>query len=288
MSEADYSFEATSRRIDLDGLEIHYHDAGEGPVVILLHGAGPGVSGWANFEDNLPYFAQRFRTLIIDQPGFGASGGVDFKGDYFTHSANTLVKLMDALGIDKAHLVGNSLGGGVAARFALNHPERADRLALMGPGGLTTRLFTPEPTLGHTRLYDFSAPPGPSPEKLEVFMKGMVYDPSFVTPEMIEDRFARSQLPEAAVNFERMRVSFTEGDGIAAGQIWREASNLEHETLLLWGREDLVNPYDGGLFAFSQMPNASLYVMSKCGHWAQVERAREFNRVIAGFLLDDA
>ncbi|CAM3149176.1 alpha/beta fold hydrolase [Prescottella defluvii] len=287
MSASEFSHEATSRHIDVDGLDIHYHEAGEGPVVILLHGAGPGVSGWANFEDNLPYFAARMRTIIVDQPGFGESQGCEFDGDFFSHSARTLVKLMDKLGIDKAHLVGNSLGGGVAARFALDYADRADRLALMGPGGLTTRLFTPEPTLGHTRLYDFSAPPGPSKEKLEVFMNGMVFDTSFVTEEMVADRFARSQRPEAAVNFERMRVSFLEGEGQVRGQLWREASRIEHETLLLWGREDLVNPYDGGLFAFSQMPNVSLHVMSRCGHWAQVERAKEFNRVVTGFLLDD-
>ncbi|WP_300681897.1 alpha/beta fold hydrolase [Nocardioides sp.] len=286
MSDTDLSYTATTRRAELDGLGIHYNEAGEGPVCVLLHGAGPGVSGWANFADSLPAFAQHFRTLIVDQPGFGASDGRDFEGDYFSHSARTLAALLDHLGIEKAHLVGNSLGGGTAARFALDFPDRADRLALMGPGGMTTRMFTPEPTLGHTRLYDFNAPPGPSVDKLEVFMKGMVFDPSYVTDEMIADRFERSQRPEAAVNFERMRVSFLSGEGLTRGQLWREAAQLTHETLMIWGREDLVNPYDGGLFAFSQMPNASFHVMSRCGHWAQTERAREFNRVVIGHLLD--
>lgn len=283
---ADFSYHATTGRAELDGLGIHYNEAGDGPVCVLLHGAGPGVSGWANFEHTLPVFAQHFRTLVVDQPGFGASDGRDFEGDYFTHAADTVVALLDHLGIEKAHLVGNSLGGGTAARLALDHPDRADRLALMGPGGMTTRMFTPEPTLGHTRLYDFSAPPGPTVEKLAVFMNGMVYDESFVTEEMVADRFERSQRPGAAENFERMRTSFLTDEGAIRGQLWREASKLQHETLLIWGREDLVNPYDGGLFAFSQMPNASFHVMSRCGHWAQIERAREFNRVVLGHLLD--
>ncbi len=285
MSSTDYSYEATARTALINGRTLHWNEAGAGPVCILLHGAGPGVSGWANFADTLPVFAKHFRTLVVDQPGFGASEGADFTGDYFTHSASTVVALMDHLGIEKAHLVGNSLGGGTAARLALDFGDRADRLALMGPGGMTTRMFTPEPTLGHTRLYAFNEEPGT--ERLETFMKGMVYDHSFVTSEMVADRFERSQRPEAAVNFERMRVSFIEGEGVAKGQLWREAADLTHETLLIWGREDLVNPYDGGLFVFSQLPNASLHVMSRCGHWAQTERATEFNRVVIGHLLDD-
>src|SRR5690606_19791936 len=160
-----------------------------------------------------------------------------------THAADTVVALLDHLGIEKAHLVGNSLGGGTAARLALDHPDRADRLALMGPGGMTTRMFTPEPTLGHTRLYDFSAPPGPTVEKLAVFMNGMVYDESFVTDTMVADRFERSQRSGAAENFERMRTSFLTDEGAIRGQLWREAARLQHETLLIWGREDLVNPY---------------------------------------------
>lgn len=286
MNEPGFGYAETTRTATVNGLRIHFNEAGDGPVAILLHGAGPGVSGWANFADNLPVFARSFRTLIVDQPGFGASAGADFEGDFFTHSADTIVGLMDELGIGKAHLVGNSLGGGVAARLALDHPDRVDRLALMGPGGLTTRLFTPEPTLGHTRLYDFNAPPGPTREKLGVFMRGMVYDDEFVTEDMLDDRFARSQIPGAAEAFERMRVSFLSPEGTRAMQLWREVATIEHETMLIWGREDLVNPYDGGLFAFSQMQNVSLHVMSRCGHWAQVERAREFNRLVTGFLLD--
>ncbi|PTR20237.1 4,5:9,10-diseco-3-hydroxy-5,9,17-trioxoandrosta-1(10),2-diene-4-oate hydrolase [Rhodococcus sp. OK519] len=286
MSSENYDYARTSRTVTVDGRRVHYNEAGDGPVAILLHGAGPGVSGWANFEHNLPVFAESFRTLVIDQPGFGDSEGTDFEGDYYTHSAETVVGLMDELGIDKAHLVGNSLGGGVALRLALNNPDRVDRLALMGPGGLTTRLFTPEPTLGHTRLYEYTAPPGPTRDKLAVFMRGMVFDEKFVTEDMIDDRFERSQRPGAAESFERMRVSFLSAEGKLALELWREASRVQHETLMLWGREDLINPYDGGLFAFSQMPNASLHVMSRCGHWAQIERADEFNRTVLGFLLE--
>lgn len=273
-----FTYEDTARSIEVDGIRIHYHEAGDGPVVILLHGAGPGVSGWGNFGANLPVFARRHRTLVIDQPGFGSSDRPDFEGDYFTFSAQTVLGVMDALGIEKVHLVGNSLGGGVATRFALDHPDRVDRLALMGPGGFTSRLFIPEPTLGHARLYAFYEQ-GETREALETFMRGMVYDPDHVTDEMIDDRHRRSQEPGAADFFKKFVASFQAPENVERTQLWRYVARIEHETALIWGREDLVNPYDGALFGFAQMKNVSLHVISRCGHWAQTERFDQFNSI---------
>jgi pimeloyl-ACP methyl ester carboxylesterase len=134
---------------------------GEVPVV-MLHGGGPGASAWSNFGRNLPVFAAQFRTLMLDQPGFGDSDAPPVEGNYFTFSARALVSLLDHLGIDRVHMVGNSLGGGTAVRFALNYPDRAGRLVLMGPGGLSLNVFAPDPTEGVSRLTAFAAPPGPS------------------------------------------------------------------------------------------------------------------------------
>lgn len=279
--------DSTSRTVTVGDIKVHYHEAGAGPVVVMLHGAGPGVSGWSNFGANLPYFAQRFRTLIVDQPGFGGSGRPAFTGDFFSFSARVLRELLDELDIERAHIVGNSLGGGVATRFAIDAEERAGRLALMGPGGLTAHPFIPEPTLGHARLYDFYAPDGQTRDRLATFMRGMVFDPELVTDAMIDERFERSQEPGSFEGFQRMADSFRQPENVEDGQLWRHIQDLEHETLLIWGREDLVNPWDGALFAFSQMRNVRLHVMSRCGHWAQLERAREFNRVVAGFLADE-
>lgn len=278
-----YDESSTARTATVNGHRIHFHEAGSGPTVVMLHGAGPGVSGWSNFGANLPCFAAHFRTVIVDQPGFGRSEVTDYDGDYFTHSATTLVGLLDELGIERAHLVGNSLGGGVAARTALDHPDRVDRMVLMGPGGLTTRMFTPEPTLGHVRLYSFFETP--EREQLATFMRGMVFDPDIVTDEMIDTRFAQSQRPGVGEAFTRMAQSFADPANAERVELWRHAHLIQHPTLLIWGREDLVNPYDGGLFAFSRMPHASLHVMAQCGHWAQAEKASEFNRTATGYLL---
>src|SRR5580693_6472715 len=109
-------------------MHLHYEEAGshKGVPVVMLHGGVPVASGMANFGHYLPAFAERFRTLVVDQPGYGKSDKPPVQGSYFTFAADALAGLLDELGIDRVHLVGNSLGGGTAVRFALNFAERAN------------------------------------------------------------------------------------------------------------------------------------------------------------------
>lgn len=267
-------------------LRLHYHEAGtqDHDTVILLHGGGPGASAWSNFHRNIPVFAESYRIIAVDQPGFGRSDKPTEHPQYFTHSAEAVVGLMDALGIDRAHLVGNSLGGGTAVRLALDYPDRAGRLVLMGPGGLSVNVFAPDPTEGVKNLARFGAPPGPSKEKLRTFLQGMVYDQSLITEELLEERFAAASTPESLAAMAAMGASFTRPDSYEQGMLWREAHRLRQRVLLIWGREDRVNPLDGALLALKTVPRAQLHVFDRCGHWAQLERADEFNRLAIEFL----
>ncbi|ANN16569.1 4,5-9,10-diseco-3-hydroxy-5,9,17-trioxoandrosta-1(10),2-diene-4-oate hydrolase [Amycolatopsis orientalis] len=268
------------------GLKLHYHEAGgEHPeTVILLHGGGPGASAWSNFGRNLPVFAKNYRTLAIDQPGFGRSDKPTEHPQYFRHSADAVVGLMDELGVERAHFVGNSLGGGTSVRLALNHPKRAGRLVLMGPGGLSLNLFAPDPTEGIKNLGRFSAPPGPSREKLEAFLRIMVHDQSLITDELVDERFAAASAPESLAAMKAMGKSFAQPDTYEEGMLWREAHRLRQRVLLIWGREDRVNPLDGALLALKTIPRAQLHVFGGCGHWAQLEKFDEFNRLALDFL----
>ncbi|WP_020671782.1 4,5:9,10-diseco-3-hydroxy-5,9,17-trioxoandrosta-1(10),2-diene-4-oate hydrolase [Amycolatopsis nigrescens] len=267
-------------------LRLHYHEAGteHAETVLLLHGGGPGASAWSNFGRNLPVFAKSFRTIAVDQPGFGRSDKPTEHPQYFTHSADAVVGLMDQLGIERAHLVGNSLGGGTSVRLALNHPDRAGRLVLMGPGGLSVNVFSPDPTEGIKNLGRFSAPPGPSREKLEAFLRVMVYDQSLITDELIEERFAAASSEESLNAMRAMGASFAQPDTFEQGMLWREAHRLRQRVLLIWGREDRVNPLDGALLALKLIPRAQLHVFGRCGHWAQLEKFEEFNRLAVSFL----
>jgi 4,5:9,10-diseco-3-hydroxy-5,9,17-trioxoandrosta-1(10),2-diene-4-oate hydrolase len=269
---------------DAGGFRLHYHEAGDGPPVVMLHGGGPGASAWGNFGANLAVFAKEFRTLLVDQPGFGDSDKPEIAGHYFTFSADALLRLLDMLGIEKARLVGNSLGGGTAVRFALRHPDRAGRLVLMAPGGLSLNVFSPDPTEGVKKLYAFAAPPGPSREKLADFLRALVFDRSLITDELVEERFRYASDPDALRAMAAMGASFTNPETFEDGMLWREAHRLRQRVLLIWGREDRANPLDGALAALKLMPRAELHVFGRCGHWAQLERFDEFNRLAMSFL----
>ncbi|WP_158882868.1 4,5:9,10-diseco-3-hydroxy-5,9,17-trioxoandrosta-1(10),2-diene-4-oate hydrolase [Amycolatopsis anabasis] len=268
------------------GLRLHYHESGaeHAETVVLLHGGGPGASAWSNFSRNIPVFGKHFRTIAVDQPGFGRSGKPTEHPQYFTHSAEAVIGLLDALGVEKAHFVGNSLGGGAAVRLALNHPDRAGRLVLMGPGGLSVNVFAPDPTEGVKNLGRFAAPPGPSKEKLEAFLRVMVYDQSLITDELVEERFAAASTPESLAAMRAMGASFVNPETYEQGMLWREAHRLRQRVLLIWGREDRVNPLDGALVALKTIPRAQLHVFGRCGHWAQLEKFDEFNRLAIDFL----
>ena len=253
----------------------------------MLHGGGPGASAWSNFGPNLPVFAERFRTLLVDQPGFGQSARPPVTGSYFTFSADALAALLTELGIERVHLIGNSLGGGTAVRFALNYPERAGRLVLMGPGGLSLNLFAPDPTEGVKRLMEFSAPPGPTRAKLEAFLRTLVCDQRLVTDELIDERFAAASDPEALAAMASLGASFFNPAHAEEGLLWREAHRLRQRVLLIWGREDRVNPLDGALVALKTIRRAQLHVFGGCGHWAQLEKFDEFNRLVISFLEGD-
>lgn len=136
--------EDTTRWVTVDGHKLRYHEAGEGPALVLLHGSGAGVSGWANFGDNLAVLARHFRCLVLDQPGFGASGRPEvYERNYLRIAADAVLGLLDELGIEKAHLLGNSMGGTVATLLALEHPGRVDRVVLMAPGGVGVNILDP-------------------------------------------------------------------------------------------------------------------------------------------------
>ncbi|MFE9326376.1 4,5:9,10-diseco-3-hydroxy-5,9,17-trioxoandrosta-1(10),2-diene-4-oate hydrolase [Nocardia sp. NPDC052278] len=281
----ELTFESTSRYAQArPDLRLHYHEAGvgNGPTIVLLHGGGPGASSWSNFARNIPVLAREFHVLAVDQPGFGLSDKPTEHPQYFAHSASALKDLLDALEITgRVHLLGNSLGGGTAVRFALDYPDRAGKLVLMGPGGLSVNLFAPDPTEGVKNLAKFNYEP--TRENLEAFLRIMVFDQSLITDELIDERFASASTPEALAATRAMGKSFAGAD-FEQGMIWRDAYKLRQPVLLIWGREDRVNPLDGALVATKMIPRVQLHVFGGCGHWAQLEKFDEFNRLATDFL----
>ncbi|WP_336086686.1 4,5:9,10-diseco-3-hydroxy-5,9,17-trioxoandrosta-1(10),2-diene-4-oate hydrolase [Nocardia sp. SSK8] len=284
---AELTYESTSRFAQVTpDLQLHYHEAGvgNGPTIVLLHGGGPGASAWSNFARNIPVLAERYHVIAPDQPGYGKSDKPVEHPQYFVHSSNALLALLDHLEItERVHLLGNSLGGGASVRFALDHPTRAGKLVLMGPGGLSTNLFAPDPTEGVKLLSKFTYEP--TRDNLEKFLRIMVFDQSLVTDELIDERFALAKTPESLAAMRAMGKSFASAD-FEKGMLWRDAYKLRQPVLLIWGREDRVNPLDGALVATKVIPRVQLHVFGGCGHWAQLEKFDEFNRLTIDFLGD--
>ena len=283
MQKADVQKSAEVKVGD-SSLTLNYYEAGESGSLplVMLHGGGPGASSWSNFGSALPGFAEHFRTLLVDQPGFGGSDKPEVVGNYYRFAAEHVAALLDELGIDRIHLLGNSLGGGSAMRFALTYPERVGRLVLMGPGGASLNLFHADPTEGVQRLMEFGA--DPTRERLRAFISCMVVNQDLITDELVEERFADATAPGAQKAMASMGMSFWNPDSYEDGLLWREAHRLRQHTLLTWGREDRVNPLDGAFVALKTIRKAQLHVFPNCGHWAQIEAADEFRELTTAFL----
>lgn len=285
---APITADSVRRSAQVNGINIDYYEAGTSSAVggglplVMLHGGGPGASSWSNFGTALPGFAEQFRTILIDQPGFGGSDKPEVVGNYYRHAASYVIGLLDQLGIDRVHLLGNSLGGGTAMRLALEYPDRVGRLILMGPGGLSLNLFHADPTEGVKRLMEFNM--NPTREALKAFISTMVVNQDLVTDELVEARFADATAPGSREAMISMGMSFYNPDTFEDGMLWREAHRLRKHTLLTWGREDRVNPLDGAMVALKLIPRAQLHVFPNCGHWAQIEAAEEFREVSTQFL----
>lgn len=280
---AKLDFDSTSHHLEGE-YRLHYHEAGRGPALVLLHGSGPGVSGWSNFRGNLPVLSQGFRTLVPDMPGFGLSDRVELDRAYPRVAADSIRFLLDSLGIDKAHVLGNSMGGYVAAELALAHPDRVERLVLMGPGGLAVNILGPEPSEGARRLSEFMMKP--SREAMVAWVDCMVADKSVVDDELIDERMANALRPGAIESAVAIFMSLAQHPEKVP--LYARAHLLQHDTLLTWGRDDRMLPFEQAIFAFRRLPRAELHVFSRCGHWAQVERKDEFERVVTEFLTRDA
>ncbi|ABQ70523.1 alpha/beta hydrolase fold [Rhizorhabdus wittichii RW1] len=264
---------------DVDGVKYHYHDIGTGEPLILIHGGGPGASGWSNYSRNVEALSRQFRLIIPDLVGYGQSDKPVLEGPRFGIYAKGMLGLMSRIGIEKAHVVGNSLGGGTAIKMALEAPDRIGRLILMGPAGLLAP-STPMPTLGVRQIMEFYGGEGPTREKLRAFLQTMVYDSSFLTEELLDGRIAAATQPDLLAN-----PPLGRGGPPPIEALWKEnLAGITHDTLILWGREDRVNPMDMHLTLLAQLPNAQFTVFTRCGHWVQWEKAKAFNALVASFV----
>lgn len=262
-------------------LQLHYNDVGEGAeTVVMLHGSGPGASGWANFNRNIePLTAAGYRVILMDCPGWSKSDPIVCRGSRSDLNARALKGLLDALDLDRVHILGNSMGGHSAVAFALANPQRVGKLVLMGGGTGGASPFVPMPTEGIKLLNGLYREP--TIDNLKKMMNVFVYDASSLTEELFQTRL--DNMLARRDHLENFVASLA-----ANPKQFPDFSARLHEitahTLVIWGREDRFVPMDAGLRLLAGLPNAQLHVFNRCGHWAQWEHAETFNRMVLDFL----
>lgn len=265
------------RSIEIDGITTNYHEAGSGRPLVLLHGSGPGVSAWQNWQRVIPRLAQKYRVIAPDIVGFGFTKRPEDREPNIKLWVAHLSGLLEALDLDQVTLVGNSFGGALSLAIMGRHPERIHSLVLMGtPAGEF------EQTGGLADSYNFE----PTLENMEAMMQRFPYDPAIVTREMVEARFAVAKVNSGMDTIRKLQPKPSEGDKprIVRGMPLEQLDAITVPALILHGREDRVIPLDVAVRMHRHLAKSELHVFGQCGHWVQLEREDRFVGELEAFL----
>ncbi len=265
--------------IRASGVHTNYHEAGSGSPVVLIHGSGPGVSAWANWRFALPALAEHLHVFAYDQIGFGYTE-LPQQHTYTLETWTThLLDFLHAVGIQRAHLVGNSMGGAVALAMAVMHPEMVDRLVLMGSTGVRFPI-----TEGLNDVWGYE----PSVAEMKRLLGVFTYDHHrFVTDELAELRYTASIRPGMQEAFSSMFPTPRQAGVDALAAYEDRLAEIHAPTLLIHGREDRVIPLSASEKLLHVLENAQLHIFGQCGHWTQLEQTARFNRLVRDFLMEE-
>jgi len=278
--------ESTSRFVQTKRWKLHYNEAGSGHPIIMLHGTGPGATGWSNFHQNMSALAKNHRVIVIDFPGWGRSDVFDCTSESRnTANAEAVKLLMDELGIEKAALVGNSMGGGATLQFMADYPDRISHAVTMGAGVFALpSIFSPGGLSQGLRVI-VDTYRNPTPENFRRLVEVMVYDSSFVTDELTRQRSAASLAqPEHLANWLKAPMGHAGGPYGGVEDLLTKLSKSKVPTLMIHGRDDRTVPMEVTLRTAPVIPDVRAVILNRCGHWTQVEHTAEFNRLVLNFL----
>jgi 2-hydroxymuconate-semialdehyde hydrolase len=261
------------------GYNTNCHDVGSGDAVMLLHGSGAGVSGWANWRGLMPELARTYRVVVPDLVGFGYTETPnDFTFQFLDSWVDQMLATLDALGIERTHIVGNSFGGAVALWMATRAPERTGRLVLMGPGGWPAQVG---PELAALWAYKPSIP------AMREAMSVMAHNQALVTDELVEMRYRATLREGAQAMFERVfplpHQRWLDAQALPIGTL----QAITNEVLLIHGRDDRVVPAEVSWNLSRYLPNSQLHLISRCGHWTMMEHPRRFRQLVENFLGEE-
>jgi pimeloyl-ACP methyl ester carboxylesterase len=263
-----------SKQVEIYGQKIHYQEAGSGPNVILLHGLGGDTTNWAM---TVLALASKYRVFVPDQIGFGKSDK-----PIMNYRVATLVEFLDQfykkLGIEKATLVGNSLGGWTAAAFAIARPEKVENLVLVCAAGYSSKRWG-GPELSR-ELFGILNPSTTADMKRT--FSAVFHNKAMLTDAFIEQAFISKLKKGDGYTINSFIDSILRGEDFLDSQV----KTIKAPTLVIWGREDGLTPLAMGEAFAQDIPGAQKLIIDNCGHVPQIEKAAEFNAALLKFLAD--
>ncbi|WP_338470561.1 alpha/beta hydrolase [Niallia sp. XMNu-256] len=263
--------------IDVKGIRTHYHEAGQGEALLLIHGSGPGVSAWANWRLALPTLSEHFHVYAPDVVGFGYTdrpAGIKYSIDAWV---NHMIDFIETIGEKKVSIVGNSFGGAIALNLVHRRPDLVNKVILMGSVGNKSTI-----SKGLDAVWGYE----PSFENMKELIKIFAYDQtSAANDDLVEMRYQSSIQEGFHEAFSSMFPAPRQRHLDAMALTDEELASIKHPVLLIHGREDQVIPLEETSWKIAQLiPDAELHVFPHCGHWVQIEKTQEFLAQVIGFL----
>ena len=262
----------TAKEVTVFGQKIHYVEAGTGPTVILLHGLGGSTQVW---QLNIAALAEKYRVIVPDQIGFGKSDK-----PLVNYRIRTYVDFLDQfskqLKIERASLVGNSMGGWIATAFTAAFPDRVDKLVLVDAAG-----YTPPKDLDTRTFYGLNPT---TREGMKVLVAKIFYNKMFLTDAAIDQAITTRLAAGDGYTINSITESIIRGEDFLDDTV----KTIKRPTLLIWGRQDGLVPVAEGERFNKDITGSKLVVFDQCGHMPQVEKAAEFNAAVLKFLGEGA
>lgn len=265
----------TGEYVDVDGIRTFYIKKGGGPALFLFHGASPGACTTVNWRPTIDFFAASgFTVYGFDQPGFGYTDNpTDYSLEYRVRHARAFI---DRWGLSAFHLAGNSMGGYMVGRIALEEQQRTQRLVIVASGGLGPP-SSPEAeaiSRAHARdLRDYT----PGLEHMRELSRGTLFNQDLLTDEFVQYRYEMS----IGKNYEAQE---RRAGAPPLRPVSDELRSLRVKTLVVWGANDRGSPIEKAVALFQTIPDAELHVFDRCAHWPMWDQEARFNTVVRDFL----
>lgn len=271
--------EFSLKTVDAGGVRTRYLEAGrpDAPAVVFIHGTGGHLE---TFNRNVFAHAKHFRVLALDMVGHGFSSKPDHPYE-IRHYVKHLDDFLTAVGVERAHLHGESLGGWIVAQYAIDHPERVDRLVLNTAGGLNTD----EQVMKRVYSVTMNAVREASLDAVRKRLEWLVHDPRDIPDDLVELRhsiyvqpgFERAMENILCLQFMDVRMRNVLTDDTL--------KSIQAKTLVIWTEHDPTAPVSTGERFAKSIPDAQLVVLEHCAHWPQWEASERFNQLHIDFLL---